>query len=197
MRVPAAVALLLLALLPPSARAADSEPIPLPDGQPWRHEPSGFVFPPDVGTFTRAGASRYDEHGRNVSVAYTDAALRVLVTAYVYPNAGHPLAGHFEQVKRDVLEVHPEARLLGQGVWKLEQGDRTLTGRRAAFTFRVSANGREHDVVSEAYLLREGEHFIKFRVTCPKPRFEAAADRVGRFLRALKVPQVAPAAAGK
>ena len=185
----AIVPLVLVALVAPYARAADSEPIELPDGEAWRHEPSGLFFPPDVGTFTRVSAFRYDDEGRNVSVGYQDAALKVILTAYVYPNAGLPLADHFEQVKRDVSQVHPQARVLGQGVWKLEQGGRMLTGRRAAFGFRVAIGGQEHDVVSEAYLLRQGEHFIKFRVTCPKQRFEAAADRVGRFLRSLKVPE--------
>ena len=50
---------------------------------------------------------------------------------------------------------------------------------------------------SPAHLLREGEHFVKFRVTCPKQRFEAASDRVGRFLKALKVPAGAAPASQK
>jgi hypothetical protein len=190
------LALLLLALAT-SVRAADSEPIDLPEGQPWTHEPSQFVFPPDVGTFTRVSAFRYDDEGRNVSVGFSDRALKVLVTAYVYPNAGQPLAAHFEQVKRDVKQVHPAAKLLGEGVWKLEQGGRKLTGRRAAFAFRVTVGGQEHDVVSEAFLLRQGDHFIKFRVTCPEERFEAASDRIGRFLQSLKIPQPVASAASE
>ena len=43
--------------------------------------------------------------------------------------------------------------------------------------------------MSEAYLLRHGDHFIKFRVTCPKEKHEAAAERVGRFIEALKLPE--------
>ena len=196
MRLPRAsiAALFVLALTLTPARAADSEPIELMQDEAWRHEPSGFVFPQDVVTFIRVSAFRYDDEGRNVSVAYTDRALRILMTAYVYPNAGVPLAPHFEQVKRDVSEIHGDARLLGEGVWNLDQGGRKLTGRRATFGFRVPINGKEQAVVSEAYLLRHGEYFIKFRVTCPKEKFEVAADRVGRFLRSLKLPE--PVAAG-
>ena len=105
----AAVPLVLFALVAPVARAADSEPIDLPDGEPWRHESSGFQFPPDVGTFTRVSAFRYDDEGRNVSVGYSDRALKVIMTAYVYPNRGLPLAQHFDQVKADVRQVHPDA----------------------------------------------------------------------------------------
>ena len=197
MRPPTAATLplLLLALAASAARAADSEPIELPEGEPWRHEPSGFVFPADVGTFTRSGAFRYDDAGRNVSVGYNDRGLRVILTAYVYPNQDQSLLRHFEQVKRDVREVHPDARVVSEGAWKLQQGERTLNGRRATFAFRVEIGGQKHDVVSEAFLLRLGEHFVKFRVTCPKQRHEAAADRVERFLQALKIPEPAAAAA--
>ena len=192
--IPSFTLLILLAVAALAARAADSEPIELTRDVPWRHESSGFVFPQDVVTFTRVSAFRYDDTGHNVSVGYNDRALRVVLTAYVYPNPqDHSLLRHFEQVKHDVQEVHPAAQVVSEGPWKLQQGDRTLTGRRATFAFRVNIGGQEHDVVSEAYLLRLGKHFVKFRVTCPKQRHEAAADRVERFLQSLKIPD--PAAA--
>ena len=52
-------------------------------------------------------------------------------------------------------------------------------------------------LVSEAFLLRQGDHFIKFRVTCPEERFEAASDRIGRFLQSLKIPQPVASAASE
>lgn len=187
--------LLVVALLAPVAFGQDAGRIELPEGEPWVHEASSFVFPPDVGTFTRVDASRFDEPGRNVSVGYVDRGLRVMASVYVYPNPGLPLAGHFEQVKRDVLDIHPQARLLSEGQWTLEQGDRKFTGRRAAFAFRLAAADKEQEVVSEAYLLRLGEFFIKFRITCPKARYEPAAERIERFLKSLKLPGSAPAPA--
>ena len=184
-----ACSILVLALAALPARAAASEPIELPEGEPWRHEPSGFVFPPDLVTFTRVSAYRYDDEGRNVSVGYGDRALKIVMTAYVYPHAGQSLEAHFDRVMRDVKQVHPKAQVLSEGGWKQQQqGGLALSGRRAAFGFRVAIGGVEQDVVSEAYLLRHGGHFIKFRVTCPKERYEAAADRVARFLQALKAP---------
>src|SRR5687767_2756821 len=109
--VPLGLALTLL--LPTAARGAD--PIPLPDAEPWVHEPSGFRFPPDVGTFTRVTAFQYDDDGRNISVGYNDFALKVILTAYVYPARREVLERHFERVKRDVREAHPEAKLLAEG----------------------------------------------------------------------------------
>ena len=188
--------LLLLAGGVTRARADDAaEPIELPDGDAWVHPPSGFRFPPDVGTFTRVSAFRYDEDGQDVSVGYSDRALKVILTTYVYPNRGQSLLRHFEQVKRDVVQIHPGAEPLTEGPWELEQGNRKFNGRRAAFAFRITVGDREHDVISEAYLLRVGEHFIKFRVTCPKEKYEPAEDRVARFLQSLKLPGPTAAAA--
>ena len=185
----AAAVTLLLLVTSAQLATAQSEPIELTEGEPYSHEPSGFRFPPDVNTFTRTSAYRYDETGHNISVGYNDAALRCILTTYVYPDRGLALAAHFGQVKRDVREVHPDAKLVAEGEWTLKQGDKTFTGRRAAFGFTVKIRGEAHDVVSEAYLLRHGGHFIKFRVTCPKEKYEASAERAGRFLESLKLPE--------
>ena len=185
----AVLGLFVLTMLARPSAANASEPIGLPEGEPYVHEPSGFRFPADVNTFTRTSAYRYDDTGHNISVGYNDAALRCILTAYVYPNRGLPLGAHFDQVKRDVSEVHRDAKLVAEGEWTLKQGEKIYTGRRAAFSFNVKIRGEAHDVVSEAYLLRHGDHFIKFRVTCPKEKYEPAAERVGRFLESLKLPE--------
>jgi hypothetical protein len=192
MRLAHAAAVLVLLALLTELHAAEPGPIPLPDGEPYVHAPSGFRFPPDVGTFTRVTAFRYDERGDNVSVGYNDFALKVIFTVYVYPSTNEPLPAHFERVKRDVVEAHPDARLLESGNWELKQGERTFTGRRAAFAFKVMIAGRELDVVSEAFLIRVGDRHIKYRVTCPKDKREAAADRVKNLIESLTLPEKAP-----
>jgi hypothetical protein len=193
------LSLLVLSLFSPSLRGAESGKIELPEGEAWVHEPTGFKFPADVGTFTRLGATRYDDEGRNVSVAYGDRALRVLVSAFVYPNTpGITLAQHFEQVKREVRKVNPKANVLADGQWTLEQGGRKFTGRRATFAFTVTMRGGERqEVVSEVYLLLLGDQFVKFRVTCPQDKFEPAAERIGKFLKSLTIPDLEPAAVPK
>jgi len=190
--------LCVLTLFTTTLRGADSDKIELPEGEPWVHEPTGFKFPPDVGTFSRLGATRYDKSGENVSVAYGDRALKVLVTAFVYPNTpGMTLNDHFEQVKREVRRVNARAKVLAEGKWTLEQGKNKFTGRRAAFSFGVGVRGQEEEVVSEVYLLLLGDQFVKFRVTCPREKFEAAADRIERFFRALTLPELQSAAVSK
>ena len=195
----APLALVTLSLLTPTLRAAASDDIELPEGEAWVHEPTGFKFPADVGTFARLGGTRYDKDGRNVSVAYGERALRVLVTAFVYPNTpGMSLAQHFEQVKRELRSVNPMAKALADGQWTLQQGKKKFTGRRAAFTFKTDMrDGEKLEVVSEVYLLQLGDQFVKFRVTCPQDKYEAASERVGRFLEALKLPDFRPAAVSK
>jgi hypothetical protein len=193
------LSLLALCLLATPLRGADSGKIELPEGEPWVHEPTGFKFPPDVGTFTRLSATRYDDEGRNVSVLYGDRALRVLVTSFVYPNTpGMTLAQHFEQVKREVRRVVPKAKLLAEGQWNLQQGERKFSGRRATFAFTVPLRGGEpQDVISEVYLLLQGDQFVKFRITCPQDKFEAASERIGKFLKSLTLPELEPAAVPK
>jgi hypothetical protein len=188
--------ILLLCTGPTVAAPEDvSEPIDLPPGKAWVHEPSGVRFPPDVGTFTRVSGYRYDDDGKNVSVGYSDAALKLILTAYVYPNGGESTLKHFERVKRDVKLIHPESTIVAEGQWTFEQGGRKLSGRRAAFVFSVPIAGRQREVISEAYLLRLGDHFVKFRATCPREKYEAAVDRVARFFQALKLPEESARAA--
>ena len=185
--------LLAFSLVTLGAAAADD--IELPAGEAWVHEPSGFRFPPDVGTFTRLGATRYDEGGDNVSVGYGDRALKVLMTAFVYANTpGMSLDNHFEQVKREVRRVSPKATLVAEGQWTLEQGERKFTGRRAAFGYAMESKGRKQEVVTEVYLLRLGGRFVKFRMTCPQDKYEPAAERIERFLKSLTLPEPRPAA---
>jgi hypothetical protein len=188
------------------ARAQDSEPIPLEEDEPFVHGPSGFSFPAHLGTFTRASADKYDETGRNVSVGYLDRGQKVLVSVYVYPHGGQSLKTHFERVKGEVAQVHPRAKLTADEAWTLKQGSndegaegeegkkagRTYAGRKATYEFALRRRGGEaggDTVVSEAYLLRHGEFFIKFRVTCPADNHPAASDRVERFLRRLTLPE--------
>ena len=204
--VAGAVMVPVLLLVCATAGAQDSQSIPLEEDEPFVHGPSGFTFPAHLGTFTRASADQYDAAGRNVSVGYLDRGQKVLVSVYVYPHGGQPLKTHFERVKREVSEVHPRAKLTADEAWTLKQGAdedgaegqegkkaaRTYAGRKATYEFVLRRRGGEaggDTVVSEAYLLRHGDFFIKFRVTCPADNHPAASDRVERFLRRLTLPE--------
>jgi hypothetical protein len=192
------VSLLALSLGVATATATGSEKIEMDRDQPWVHEPTGFNFPPDLGTFTRLGGSRFDQDGRNVSVTYGDRALRLMVSAYVYPNTpGASLADHFEQVTREVRKVNPKAEVLADGKWTLQQGGKKFAGRRAAFSSEVRVRGEALNLVEEVYLLVLGDQFIKFRITCPQDKYEAAAERIEKFLKALTLPDPTPAPAKK
>lgn len=208
--VAAGVVLVVSLLLRAPLFAQEAESIPLEEDEPFVHGPSGFTFPAHLGTFTRASADKYDGAGRNVSVGYLDRGQKVLVSVYVYPHGGQSLKTHFERVKRDVSEVHPRAKLKADEAWTLKQGaedeggegeegkkaGRTYAGRKATYEFvlrrRAGEGGGEpggDTVISEAYLLRHGEFFIKFRVTCPADNHPAASERVERFLRRLTLPE--------
>jgi hypothetical protein len=177
-----------------AARAAEPAPLALPEGEPYVHEPSGFRFPVAVGTFQRVSAYRYDEEGRNVSVTFNDQGLKIVMTAYVYPHTGATLDAHFKQVTADVTRAHPGARVRSAGEWKLKQGERGFARRLAEFRFVNEFAGKRQELTSRAYLLRAGEHFIKFRVTHPAAAGADAGERIDRFLAALVLPEDAAAA---
>lgn len=194
MRLVSAAATSLLLFAFARGQPEPFERIVLPENEPWVHEPSGFRFPPDVGTFTRVNALRYDDDGRDVSVGYNDRALKTILTVYVYPHDGDTVEAEFAKTKGSVRQVHPRAKALADGKWDLTQGRRKFTGRRAAFEFTVKAADRQQEVVSEACLLRVGDYFVKFRMTCPKDKHEPASDRATRFMQSLKLPDAVGAA---
>lgn len=188
MRLASAAAVSLLLVVFARGQPEPFERIELPEDEPWVHEPSGFRFPPDIGTFTRVNALRYDDDGLDVSVGYNDRALKTVLTVYVYPHGDDTIEAEFDKTKGSVRQVHPKAKALADGKWELEQGRRKFAGRHAAFAFTIKAGDRQQEVVSEAYLLRVGDYFIKFRMTCPKDKHEPAADRATRFMQSLTLP---------
>ena len=198
-RATAASLLVLIAAscyAPARAQPPEATPIPLEDEEPYTHAATGFEFPAEVSLFDRVGAHRYDDAERNVAVGYIDRALKIILTAYVYPNEGAKLAPHFKQIKDDVRQVHPKARLASEGKWTLKPGGNggaEVTGLRATFTFSAEFAGKQRELLSDAYLLRHGAYFIKFRITYPADRRDEVAERVSRFFGALKLPKATAA----
>ena len=189
-----AVSLLLLVAscgTPARAQPPEAIPIPLDDEEPYTHAATGFEFPAEVSLFDRVGAHRYDDAARNVAVGYIDRGLKVILTAYVYPSEGAKLSSHFQQIKDDVRQVHPSARLRSEGKWTMKQGEEAgapPSGLRATFTFNAEFAGKQRELLSDAYLLRHGTYFVKFRITYPADRRDEVAERVNRFFEALKFP---------
>ena len=170
---------------PPQAK-----PIRLDEEAPYVHRATGFAFPAEVSLFDRVSAHRYDDAERNVAVGYIERGLKIILTAFVYPSQGLRLSPHFEQVKADVREVHPDATLASEGKWTVKQADdgEELAGLRATFTFSAKFAGKQRKLLSDAYLLRQDGYFIKFRITYPADRRDEVAERVSRFFDTLKFP---------
>lgn len=198
----AAIALLLglVWAAGPGGRASAREPeeVPAEPDKPFVHAPSGFVFPAEVGKFRRQKAHRFDDAGRNVSVAYSHTDIRMELTAFVYPGVDIPLAAHFEQVKRDVIKSWPgEVEVKSEGEWALRQGEKRYTGRRALFSISLELeNGGRLELRSELCLLKHDGNFVKCRITYPEARREALEPQIAAFLENLSLPPAKqPAAA--
>ena len=55
----------------------------------YRHEPSGFVFPPSIASFRRVGINQFDQVGLDVGVGYNlvEPDAEISFTLYVTPPA--------------------------------------------------------------------------------------------------------------
>lgn len=160
----------------------------LEEDKPYVHEPTGMKFPVAVGDFKRRRGSQYDQKAHNVSVSYGIERFKLFLTAYAYPAGEDTLADHMKHVQNDLTNFYPDAKLEKEGDWKLKQGDAKYTGRQATYTHEMEFLGEQQPVVQRVYLLKLGEHFIKFRVTYPAKFREKADKAVETFLRDMKLP---------
>ncbi len=139
-----------------SSRAEPTE-IPVNPTATWVHAPSHFEFPKSITSFDRQKVFRYDEPARDISVGYNFTQLGIAMTVYVYPTRNIPLDVHFKEVKREVVAAHPDANPIASEAWTLHQSGRDFAGFHAVFSYRSDFAGQMREVLSEAYLLKNGK----------------------------------------
>lgn len=182
------------ALVLPGCRTWGASTVPLPEpatveaaAGDWRHEPSGVVFPGEVGRFRRGKVTRYDEQGLNASVAYDVQTPRIfiLATVYVYPAPpcaalGAPeenveammatlAADAWRSSLGEVLGAHDGATLVSDEELEVVNADRTFRGRKATLEYIDVFGGARLKVQSYLYqFCWAGEDWIvKYRFTYP------------------------------
>ena len=154
----------------------------------FKHNPSGYLFPTQVGAFQRAGLLQYDTGGLDMSAGYNDALPGCLValTIYIYPTPrmtfigadpdvvrsleGRWLAGAYTGAKAEIVRAHPDAVLASEDA--TTQGG--IPGKKAVYSIGKAESELDVFVVQHSW-------FLKFRATYPSQCSTQAHDAIGTF----------------
>jgi hypothetical protein len=160
--------------------------MPTKANAPFKHEPSGFVFPPTIGEFEREKVTRYDQRGEDISVGYNATQNLVAATVYVYPRGNEEVEAHFRRVTADIKHEHAGATLVSQDkptiAWKQGGVAEEWQFLEATYGFKSFFARQNREVLSEAYLMAKGPRWVMIRITYPKDEAEAARKAIGAFL---------------
>lgn len=128
----------------------------------------------------------FDGAGYDIGVDYRcQEPFRVVVTVYVYPAEGQSVDKGFERVVNEIAAVHPDALKLSEDPVEHHQGEKTIAGKAALFTF----GGDRQELTSGASLFRYGSWFILYRFTCERAHHPEASAVVEAFTNALSWPE--------
>ncbi|MDI9433412.1 MAG: hypothetical protein QM570_16975 [Planctomycetota bacterium] len=159
---------------------------------PFRHEPSGMVFPAQVAAFTRVEIQLYDTEGHDAGVGYALPSLTepIIVTVYVFP-APSLAAGarrtpsfdeDYEATTREIARGQSGRTLVAEQDIVRHHNGKACPGRMATYDYEGSFAHFEGQIRTHLYLFGpfEGTWFIKYRIT--HPRKVDASERIGEFM---------------
>lgn len=151
------------------------QPAPISAAGEYRHSPSGYVFPTQVGGFRRVDLVQYDKEGLDVSAGYNDSIPECLIalTIYVYPTprmtfiGASPdavrsleaqwLEGGYNLAKQEIARAHSDAELESEDA-KTQDG---VPGKKAIYAIGENQSELYIFVVWHAW-------FLKYRATYPR-----------------------------
>jgi hypothetical protein len=157
----------------------------------YKHDPSGYVFPIQVGAFHRVNLLRYDSSGLDISAGYNDAfpGCLVALTIYIYPTprmtfiGADPdvvrsleerwLEGAYTGAKREISLAHPDAVLESEDA-RTQDG---VPGKKAVYSIGGAESELYEFVVHHSW-------FLKYRATYPSQCSAQARQAIGTFYTA-------------
>jgi hypothetical protein len=185
---------LFLCCLAGMTRTTSASPttIPTTAHAAFKHEPSGFVFPPSITGFTRVDTYRYDARGDDISVGYNDDSNLVAATICVYPRGKDDVETHFRQVTDEIEVEHAGAKQVSRDKAMVRWSRPGLTEEwqflHATYEFSGFFARENRQVLSEAYFMVKGPRWLLVRITYPKDKAEAARKAIEAFLPELMHP---------
>jgi hypothetical protein len=167
------------------------------------HPFSRMEFPDTVGHFRRGEINRYDQEGRDMSVAYNLVRLGSAVagTVYVYPApvdvAVFPIPkvgeapewfvkNHAEAIKTEIIRYHEGAAILSEDDIEIKQPSGLQKGRRILFQYTEDTPYGPQPFLSEMLLFTHGKWFIKYRFTYLRDYKVVVKKDIDEFLESLK-----------
>ena len=187
-RMLVSILILIMAVLFIFGSCATFPPIgfTIEDGN-YVHIYSGMKFPAQIGLFQREGVYHYDYTGYDVSVNYKlYEPGQVLVSVYIYPTSRSTSLMHeFDKVKAEIIQAHSGANWLGDNEVKHIDGDETVQGKKASYTYETDFVWRYQQVLSYAYLFKRGKWVILYRITYPQLQHDAVHKEVANFIQAI------------
>jgi hypothetical protein len=175
--------------LPTSSPLAQATPIPT--GGEFKHTPSGYTFPAQVGAFQRVALLQYDTAGLDVSAGYNYALpdCLVVLTIYVFPTPRMTFIGAdpdvvrsvearwldtgYDDAKRQIVHAHPDAALESEDA-RTQEG---VPGKKAVYSFGDKESSLFLFVVYHAW-------FLEYRHTYPKQCAPQAREAIDAFHKA-------------
>jgi len=89
---------------------------------------------------------------------------------------------HFEQQKKEILQLHPGRLLLDEKEVFFGNG----VGKSASYQHIGDMAGKIQPLISELFLYTRGDWFLKFRITTPHATYSRAKHDIRKIIRAIK-----------
>src|SRR5450432_859244 len=176
---------------------------------PFLARAAGVTFPQRIGEFDRVAVISYTGDGKNLSAGYNlpNPSNPILVTFYIYParralsfrsprnvdEAAHEKLEEMEMesVVREITNAHPSAKLLQQDTIDLKVGGGyILPARHARFLYKEPFFVVSRPLIGHVWLTTDGDWYLKYRVTYPRPNESEAMASVRKLMAALPIPHV-------
>jgi len=154
----------------------------------FKHNPSGFLFPIQVGAFQRVNLLQYDIQGLDISAGFNDVLPGCLValTIYLYPTPRMTFVGAdpgvvrsteerwsenaYTRAKAEIVRAHPDAVLESEGA-TVQDG---VPGKKAVYSVGAAESELHLFVVQHSW-------FLKFRASYPSQCSTQAREAMGAF----------------
>lgn len=159
------------------------------------------MYPQRIASFARTEVKQYDEGGDDVSVGYShfDEQTRetdIAVTVYFLPLPPAPDAAldrYFGQCVGEVERAHPDSKRVTERakIIRLRKNGRDYDGRLVEFTFAEDFGGlgKRQELISELWVFDDSPRAVKYRISYPKDRANAARARLAEFYQHFPWPE--------
>lgn len=146
------------------------------------HSFTGFTFPPSVMAFSRIRVTPFNEAKSDIEVDYDNKPFTVHLSAYVYP-AKDPLQKHYEQIKAEVVQVYPGAKLLEEKPVAVNKSGVDYHGFTALYDVRSKIFGKaDADTLSKVIVFRRDDYYVLYRISYSPADKADAESKISDFL---------------